>query len=301
VNILGVRAGSRLQTVLTALKVAAVLGIVALLFAFGHPVPAAGGGTVTVRGFVLAVSAGVFAFGGWHMVAYAAEETVEPERTIPRALLAGVLLVTACYIGLNAAYFRVLPVPAVAASHSIAADAVREVAGAAGARIVAVIVVLSALGANNGIILAGPRVYYAMARDGVLFRWMGDVHPRFRTPHLAIALQALWACVLVLTGSYESLFTQVVYTEWIFFALMVCALFPLRRRSGYAPRYRAPGYPVLPLIFVAAALAMALSRILASSRAGLPAIILVLSGLPVYYFWARRPARGGPSMDRSDP
>jgi basic amino acid/polyamine antiporter, APA family len=294
VNVIGVREGSRVQTWLTAIKVAGVVLLVAIMFGGGAPpaapAPVGGSGAVTPAGFALAVGAGLFAFGGWHMVTYAAGETARPERTIPRALVLGTLLVTACYLALNAAYLHVLPLAALAASRSPATDAARAVIGARGAAIVAGIVVVSTLGALNGIVLAGPRVYYAMAQDGLLFRWIGAVHPRFRTPHRAIVLQAAWASVLVVTGNYESLFSRVVYTEWIFFAMMAVGLLMLRARAGYAPAYRAPGLPALPLLFALAAAAVASFQIASAPLESAPSIALVLLGLPVYAVWARRRA-----------
>ncbi|MFI5280664.1 MAG: APC family permease [Gemmatimonadales bacterium] len=293
VNVLGVREGGRVQTWLTAIKVAAVIGIVALLFGGGTAAATgtAAAGAITTRGFALAVGAGVFAFGGWHMVTYAAQETVDPKRTIPRALALGTALVTLCYVALNAAYLHVLPIAAVSASHSVAADAASAVLGTSGARIVAAVVVVSTLGALNGIILAGPRVYYAMAQDGLLFPWLGGVHPVFRTPHRAIVLQAVWTCALVATGSYDSLFSRVVYTEWIFFALMAVALVRLRRRAGYAPTYRAPGVPAMPLVFALAAAAIAAFRIVSPFRDSAPSIALVLAGIPVYLGWKTAKSR----------
>jgi basic amino acid/polyamine antiporter, APA family len=283
-----VREGSRVQTWLTAIKVAAVILLVAIMFGGGAPAAAAPvAGAVTPAGFALAVGAGLFAFGGWHMVTYAAGETARPEHTIPRALVLGTLLVTACYLALNAAYLHVLPLAALAASSSPATDAARAVIGARGAAIVAGVVVVSTLGALNGIVLAGPRVYYAMAQDGLLFRWIGAVHPRFRTPHRAIVLQAAWASVLVVTGSYDSLFSRVVYTEWMFFALMAVGLLMLRARAGYAPAYRAPGFPALPLLFALAAVAVASFRIARAPLESAPSIALVLLGLPVYAAWMR--------------
>ena len=166
------------------------------------------------------------------MVTYAAEETRDPERTIPRALLVGVLVVTGCYIALNAAYFHVLRPDKIAASTRVAADAADAVLGRGGAAMMSAVVALSTFGALNGVILSGPRAYLAMARDRLLFAWAAAIHPRFRTPHRAILLQGAWAIVLVSTGTYRALFTRVVYTEWIFFALMAVGLMRLRRRPS---------------------------------------------------------------------
>ena len=302
VNYGGVGPGSRVQTVLTLIKVTAVVAIVTVLFGLGAPMgahfatgamPAAGSAAHRLG---LAVGAGLFAFGGWHMVTYAGDETVDAARTIPRALLLGTLLVTACYIALNAAYLFVLPLEAVAASRSVAADAATAVLGAGGGKAVSLIVVVSTLGAVNGIILTGPRVYYAMAGDGLLFRWFATVHPRFHTPSRAILLQGIWACVLVLTGTYEELFGRVIYTEWIFFAVMATGLLLLRRRSDWRPPFRLAGGAALPLVFIAASLAVAANQIVSAKKDSAIGLAVVLAGLPVYALWtrARRRAGGAP-------
>jgi APA family basic amino acid/polyamine antiporter len=176
----------------------------------------------------------------------------------------------------------------VTGSTRVAADFADAVLGSGGGRALSVLVVSSTLGAMTGIILSGPRVYLAMANDGLLFRWVGSVHPRHRTPHVAIALQAIWSCVLVLTGSYRALFTRVVYTEWIFFALMAASLFFLRRRPGYAPAYRAWGFPLLPAIFVLSSAAIVLHQIAREPRESMIGLGLVAAGLPVYWLWTRR-------------
>ncbi len=297
VNYRGVREGSAVQAALTTIKVLAIILIIGIAFTFAvHAngalsTPVAGGaaGLPSARAFTLALIAGLFAFGGWHMVSYAAEETVEPTRTIPRALVAGTLTVTALYVALNAAYLRVLPLATVAQSSRVAADFADAAVGGHGAQIMSALVILSTLGAMNGVILAGPRVYLAMANDGLLFKWAGLVHPRYRTPHRAIALQAVWSCVLVATGSYRALFTRVVYTEWIFFGMLAAGLFLLRRRAGYAPPYRVWGYPFLPALFIVSTAAIVVNQIAAQPLESASGLLFVLLGLPVYYIWARKP------------
>jgi APA family basic amino acid/polyamine antiporter len=289
INYLGVRPGSAVQVVLTVIKVLALVGIIILAVitpAHGTIPPAAG--PADARAFLVALIAGLFAFGGWHMVSYAAEETVSPERTIPRSLLIGTLLVTALYIAVNASYLHVLPLNTVIQSKHVAADFADATLAGGGAQIMAALVVLSTLGAMNGVILAGPRVYLAMADDGLLFRWIGGVHPTYRTPHRAIVLQAVWSSVLVLTGTYRVLFTRVVYTEWIFFAMLAVALFLLRRRSNYAPSYRAWGYPVLPALFAISSLVIVANQVISDPRDSAIGIGLVLIGLPVNYLRLRR-------------
>jgi APA family basic amino acid/polyamine antiporter len=296
VNYRGVREGGVLQAVLTAAKVAAVVAIVAAGFALGPhaargaaaAAPAAASGSAApVRGFVLALGAGLFAFGGWHMVTYAAGETTAPERTIPRALVIGTLLVTACYVALNGVYFHLLPLETVRSSTRVAADAADAVLGHGGGAVMAGVVVLSTLGALNGIVLTGPRVYHSMARDGLLFRWFGEIHPAYRTPHRAIALQAAWASALVATGTYEALFSRVVYTEWIFFALMALGLVRLRRRPGYAPRFVLRGVPALPLLFAAAALIVVVIQVASAPGPSLAGLAFVGLGVPVYFIRSR--------------
>ena len=293
-NYVGVKRGSTVQTLFTAAKVVAVAAIVAIGFFFGSRLPshfelgaAVAEGGVHPHGFLLAVIAGLFAFGGWHVVTYTAEETVHPERTIPSALLMGLVIVTSCYVALNAVYFYVLPVDRVIKSTRVAADAATALLGGRGGAVISGLVMFSVFGAMTGSILAAPRVYFAMARDGVLFRWVSDVHPRFRTPHRAILLQAVWASVLVWSGTYRQLFTRVIFTEWIFFALMAAGLFILRKRADYRPAYRVWGFPWIPGVFVVASATIVINRMLSEPLDSLAGLALVALGVPAYYAWVR--------------
>ncbi|MEJ2216715.1 MAG: amino acid permease [Gemmatimonadota bacterium] len=315
VNYAGVQHGSRLQTAFTIGKVAAI----ALMIAAGYAVAGAGAGGgggaatgagagggisgagaatgasplggVTLSAFVRAVGAGLFAFGGWHMVTYTAGETVDAPRTIPRALVLGMGVVIVCYMALNAVYLHVLPLGVVMRSTRVAADAANAVLGSGGAAFMSALVVFSCFGGIAGLVLAGPRVYHAMAEDGLLFRWAGAVHPTFRTPHRAIALQAVWSCVLVATGSYRVLFTRVVYTEWIFFALMAAGLLLARRRPTFRPPYRVRGGVVVPVLFIALAAAVVVNQVVTQPAESTFGLALVLAGLPVYAVWTRRAHR----------
>jgi APA family basic amino acid/polyamine antiporter len=204
------------------------------------------------------------------------------------ALVLGTMIVTVCYLALNAAYMYVLPLDKVASSTRIAADAADVLLGSGGGAIMSAIVMFSTLGAVSGIILAGPRVYYAMARDGLLFRWLGDIHPKYRTPHKAIIIQVIWSSVLVVTGTYRALFTRVVYTEWIFFGLMTIGLFLLRGRPGINRGYKIWGYPAVPALFVISSLVIVINQIISDPAESLFGISLVALGLPVYYFWASK-------------
>lgn len=294
VNYVGIKQGSLLQALFTAGKLAAIAFIIAFGFIRGAGLPAhfAAGdlsnlGSVSANSFLLAMIAGLFAFGGWHMVTYNSEETHDPRKIIPRALILGTVLVTVCYLALNAVYMYVLPLSTVASSTRIAADAANALVGFGGGAFMSALVVFSTFGAMSGIILCGPRVYYAMAQDGLLFRWLSAIHPRFHTPHKAILLQAVWSSVLVATGTYRTLFTRVVYTEWVFFGLMAIGLFVLRRRPGIRRGYGIWGYPVTPALFVISSFAIVVNQIVSSPIESLSGLSLVLLGLPAYCLQAR--------------
>jgi APA family basic amino acid/polyamine antiporter len=303
VNWVGVRQGSRLQTSFTVGKLVAIAAIIVVGFVLGGGIrpesttPAVTGVTAAYGpgDFALALVAGLFAFGGWHMVTYSADETVDASRTIPRALTLGVIVVTLCYILLNAVYLYILPVDVVASSQRIAADAADAVLGTGGGAFMAALVMFSTFGGLAGIILAGPRVYYAMARDGVVFHWMGGVHARHRTPHRAIALQAIWSSVLVATGSYRELFTRVIYTEWIFFGLMAVGLLLLRRR-GVRADYTLPMGPVIPVVFAVSAFGIVANQIVRQPGESLLGLSMVLIGLPIYLVWGRRRGSAQPTQ-----
>ncbi len=294
VNYVGVKQGSRLQAVFTFGKLAAIAAIILVGFAFGSRLPHFVGSGVhadALGQFPRAVAAGLFAFGGWHMVTYVAGETVEARRTIPRALVLGTAIVCVCYVALNLVYLYVLPLTRVMASTRVAADAADAVLGSGGGAVMSALVVFSTFGALSGIVLLGPRVYYSMAGDHRALGWLGHVHPRFRTPSRAIVIQAVWSSVLVATGTYRALFTRVVYTEWIFFALMAAGLLVARRRPDYNARYHLPGYPLLPVVFAAVSAAIAINQLLSNTSEALIGLLIVGSGLPAYYLGRRHPDR----------
>lgn len=288
INYAGVQQGSRLQTAFTAGKLIAVAGIVIMGILLGsrvssHFVAPANATAAGPWDVLVGLGAGLFAFGGWHMVTYSSEETVSPRTTIPRALALGTLIVTAAYLAMNAVYLYVLPLDTVAKSTRVAADLADVLVGAGGGNAVSVLVMFSTFGALAGIILTGPRVYLAMAQDGVLFRWAGAIHPRYQTPHRAIVLQAVWSSVLVATGTFRALFTRVIYTEWIFFGMLAIGLILLRKRAGVTREYSMPGYPVLPVMFALASFAVVVSQVVADPLNTAIGLGIVLLGVPVYY------------------
>ncbi len=310
INFLGVKQGSTVQTLFTLGKVVAIILIVAFGFIFGSKAPEnfimKGIASyeisisnffrvlinvlkeISLSHFFLALVAGLFAFGGWHMVTYNSEETINPRKNIPRALMLGTVIVTVCYIAMNAVYMYILPLKVVSSSKRIAADAANAVLGYGGGSLMSALVIFSTFGALTGIILCGPRVYYSMARDGLLFKWFGAIHKRYRTPYIAIIIQAAWSSFLVATGTYRKLFTRVVYTEWIFFGLMTVGLFLLRRRPGINRGFGVWLYPLIPWIFIVSSAAIVVNQIISDPWDSLLGLSLVLVGLPVYLLWIKK-------------
>jgi APA family basic amino acid/polyamine antiporter len=278
VNYLGVRAGSTVQTAFTIAKIVAIAGILIAVATLAPPAAhseSVAGGPRGLSEFLLAISAGLFAYGGWHQVTYAAGETIEPRKTIPRALMVGMAIVTTCYLALNAAYLHVLPLKTVLNSQHIAADAAAVLMGPRAAALVAGLVIVSAFGGLSGTVLQGPRVYYAIAQDGLAFRAMGVAHKKFQTPHIAIIAQAIWASALVATGTYRALFTRVVYTEFLFFGLMAIGLMRLERR-----------WSAVALLFIAGCAVVVGNQLAADWKESAIGLLIVALGLPVY-FWLK--------------
>jgi APA family basic amino acid/polyamine antiporter len=203
----------------------------------------------------------------------------------------GTVTVTICYVAMNAVYLYILPLETVASSTRVAADAADALLGFGGGALMSGLVVFSTFGGLSGIVLSGPRVYYAMSRDGMLFKWAGAIHPVRRTPHRALLAQAVWSSVLVATGTYRALFTRVVYTEWIFFGLMALGLYFIRRRTDVQRQYSALGYPLLPAVFVISSFVIVIDHIASSPLDSLAGLGVVALGLPVYYLWVRAPER----------
>jgi APA family basic amino acid/polyamine antiporter len=198
-------------------------------------------------------------------------------------------MVIGLYVLVNVAYLAVLPVEEMARSLLVASDAMKAILGAPGASIIAAAVIISAFGANNGFVITGARIYYAMAKDRMFFSSFGQVHAHFATPIPSLLGQGLWASVLVLTGTYEQLFTYVVFASWIFYAMSSAGVLILRKRNPDAPRpYRTWGYPVTPIVFIAFALTLVVVSILENPRDSLVGLALILSGLPAYWYWKRR-------------
>ena len=293
VNILGVRKAAAVQTLFSLAKLAGLATIMGAAFFSSHIASAHAGRSwpvaqTTASSFGIAMVGVLWAYEGWHMLSFAAGEVKNPSRVLPRSYLVGTVVVVAVYLGANLAYLRVLPLPALASHQRVAAQTMQILAGPRGATFVSALILCSIFGAINGTVLGGPRAYFAMARDGVLFPAVGRVHPRFATPATALLIQGGWSILLASSGTYKQLYTYVIFTGWLFYAAATFAVVILRRkRPAVARPYRVWGYPVVPIAFSVAALTIvgnALVRSPAESGIGLA---LVLVGVPIFLIWKR--------------
>ncbi len=332
-NYRSVLLGAAIQNISTVAKVVTLVGLALMVFALGDPAGGAfgaglaGGGAAGGAGAglgtgaeagagaagpggILALTPGGWAalgvaliavlwtYDGWADATYVAGEVRDPERSLPRALIGGFAVVVGVYLLLNAAYLYVLPLEVMAASELVASDAATAVLGRPGAAVVSALVLLSTFGALNGTMMSGPRVFFALGQDGLFFRRIGAVHPRSRTPHVAIFLATCLGVAFVSVRSFEELANAFILGLWPFFMLAVLAVFRLRRTRPHLKRpYRTWGYPVVPLIFLLASGAMLLNALVAQPLTALYSFGVIVSGLPVYLVWRRWKMRHGSAGD----
>lgn len=295
INYVGVKEGGRVQSLLTGLKIAAIVALIVLGYALVHGFPPSGAavpvptGRHFVSAFGVALVSAFWAYEGWNNCTFAAGEVKRPERNLPLALILGTSTVVVLYVGLNMVYYHTLNLSEIVNSNAVGADAAVRMFGSTGAALVSLLVIISTLGSLNGSILSAPRVYYAMAKDGAFFRWCARVHPCFHTPHLALLLQGAWAIVLVAWGTYEQLFTYVVFAAWIFYALTAFAVIVLRRKLPDLKRpYRVWAYPWVPLGFTLGSVWFLLNMLAEKPLESGIGCAMVAVGIPVYVIWKRR-------------
>ena len=293
INYVGVKPAAVTQNIFTILKLAALAALIAVGLILTVPYRPLPSPAVAVRGgVVVALGAALvpilFTYGGWQQTNFIAEEIIEPERNLPRALVLGVIGVVIVYLLANLAYLRVLGSAGLAQSTAPAADVMRGLLGPVGATIIAAGITASTFGFLNLVILVTPRVFQAMAADGVFFPRLARLHPVYRTPTAAILLQSAWSIVLTLNRSFTALVDYVAFGDWIFFGLTVVGLFVYRSRGGAAPSFRAPGGAWVPGFFVAAAAYVVASSVGANPGNALIGTGLVLLGVPVYLYWKRQ-------------
>jgi APA family basic amino acid/polyamine antiporter len=291
VNILGVRWGTLVLNLTTIAKYGGLIFIVVVAFALGlpqtggHYTPALPPGSLDMSAFGLALVSVLWAYDGYADLSYAGGEVKDPERNLPRALIIGTVAIVTIYLLANLAYLAVLSVEEIRNSPLVAADVAETLLGRPGLVFISVTVMLSTWGTLTGSLFTSPRIFFAMADDGLFFRSVAKVHPKFHTPHIAISINIVLGVIFVLMRSFEQLADAFVTAIVPFYALGVAALFVVRRRAGYTPAFRTPGYPVVPALFVLSAIYLLVNALIDPTSRGPTALTLgiVLAGIPVYY------------------
>jgi len=298
-NFIGLVLGAIIQNVSTILKILTLIGIVVLGFLLGK------GGHIDyslastgfdfsklLMGFGVAMIAVIWTYDGWNNINFAAGEIKKPQRNLPLCLIFGTLAVTVLYIAVNYIYLYALPIKELEGVVRVAEKSATVLFGGVAASVISAAVVVSTFGALNGVILTGPRVYYAMARDRLFFKKVASVHPRYRTPGFSIFIQAIWACLLTLSGTYEQLFTYVTFAAIVFYIVAVAAVFTLRKKFPDLPRpYKTWGYPVLPGIFIAVLVVLLINTLVNKPAESLAGLGIVALGLPSYFYWKGKEKR----------
>jgi APA family basic amino acid/polyamine antiporter len=299
VNVVGVKAGAIFSDVFTGLKLLGILGLVGIGLVFGSPHTTDFTWAVgpmphgLSQSLALGMVGVLWSYGGWQHATYACAEVKNPQKTVPRAMIIGACAVTAIYLATNLSYMFLLTPAQMGSSPRIAADAIGTVLGPIGSKLISVAIFVSTFGVVGIYTLTAPRIYYAMAADGVFFRRFAQIHPRYHTPAFSIIAGSLWAVVLILFwGTFDKLISYVVFTDWIFFALGGASVIVLRSTMPRAERpYRVPGYPLVPLFFVGTSAWFGVTTLIEKPEQAWAGLLVLGMGVPVYYFWQRRSAR----------
>ena len=292
ISCLGIRGGKWVQNLIAIAKIGGLAGIIVLLGVKGslpiHLFKASAnnsGGSFSLAGFGVALVAVLWAYEGWHVVSFVAGEMKKPKLDLPRGLLYGTAIVMLIYLAANLSYYHVMTPAEIQGSNAVATLGVGKVLGPTARSLISLLILISILGSMNGLILTGPRVYYAMAHDGAFPPAFGRISDRYRTPMLALIVQGVWAAGLSASGSYQQLFTDVIFTAWIFYGLAVAAVLVLRRTQPKLERpFCVPGYPWVPLLFCAGAVGLVLNTLIKQPGEALTGIGLIGVGIPVYFF-----------------
>lgn len=308
ISCLGIRGGKLTQNLIFTAKIAGLAGIILLLCFKGSRPIHLFGGTVdhgvpafSFAEFGIALVAVLFAYEGWHVVSFVAGEMKRPQIDLPRGLFYGTAIIMLIYLTANIGYYHLLAPAEIRGSTAVAAYSVGKILGPVGRNVISVLILVSILGSINGMVLTGPRVYYAMAHDAAFPRIFGRINDRYRTPILALIVQGIWSAVLALSGTYEQLFTDVIFAAWIFYGLAVAGVLVIRRSRPQLERpFRVPGYPWIPLLFSAAAIGVVLSTIIERPMGALIGTVLVASGIPVYFFVVKRAAGKTQEIERAE-
>ena len=292
-NYVGVVFGKLVQNTLTVIKTGAILALIifGLLVEKGVPIDLSfDAGDMSFSqvmvGFAVAMVAVFWAFDGWNNVNFVAGEIKNPARNLPLALTLGTILVGVLYVLVNLVYLKALPISEMSGVITVAESASSALFGAAATLALTIAILISIAGSLNGSVLVGARVYYAMAKDGLFFQKMTTIHPRFKTPSVAIVTQAVWSSFLALSGTLDQLFVYVIFSAVIFWIITVAGVFTLRKKKPDMPRpYKTWGYPVTPVIFILACTGILINTLFESPVESLAGLGITAVGVPVYFYW----------------
>jgi APA family basic amino acid/polyamine antiporter len=295
VNYVGVVFGGVVQTIITIIKIASIVLLSILLLTIGDGnfnnlsngfqlAPEVTGNLFAIIG--LALAGAFWAYDGWNNVTFVAGEIKNPQRNVPRALIYGTIIVIVVYVLINVAYLYILPIGVMADSPLVAATAAETIFGKRGAEIISIGVIISAFGACNGSLLSTARIQYAMAKDKSFFKSFGKIHPRYGTPHFSLVMLGLWSCLLVLTGSFDTISDYVIFASWLFYMMGAFGVFILRKKmpDKYRP-YKVWGYPWTPALFVIFSFIFLVNSLISDTENAAMGLALILLGFPFYLFW----------------
>jgi APA family basic amino acid/polyamine antiporter len=298
VNYFGVKEGSLFQGIVTLVKIASFAGFIVLGIAIGRgswshlvaaPAMTGGGGAFGIGPFILSMIAMLWAYEGWNNITFTAGEIKDPQRNLPRSLILGMSAITLIYVGMNLVYLYAMPIGDMVATDTIGEAAAGRLFGPLGSTLMSLCVLVSVFGCISATVISGPRVFYAMAKDGLFFRRIAAVNPRHRTPAQAILWQCVWSSALCLSGTYDQLYTFVIFTAVLFYALAGASVIVLRRRHPEWPRpYRTWGYPVTPILYVGVCVVVLGNTLINQPVESGWGLAILGCGLPAYAYWRRR-------------
>jgi len=296
INYFGVQFGGLIQNVFTFLKVIAIGSIILLAFTVGHgnaanffPLWGMPPSNTLLAAVGVAMIATLWSYDGWNSLTYLAGEVKDPQKNIPRALILGTVAIIIIYVLTNMAYLYILPIERIATSKLVAADVMNTIFPALGGAIISAMVMISTFGTVNATSMTTARVFYAMSKDKMFFKSMGQVHPKFRTPAKSLVIQGVWASILCLTGTYDQIFTYVIFAGWIFYALGAAAVFILRKKQPNTERpYKVPFYPWIPITFIIVATWFVMNTIVEQPNESLVGTLLLAAGIPFYLYWQKQ-------------
>lgn len=296
INYFGVQFGGMIQNVFTFLKVLAIGSIIVLAFTVGSgntenffPLWGTPSSNALLSAIGVAMIATLWSYDGWNSLTFLAGEVVEPQKNIPRALIFGTIAIIIIYVLTNMAYLYILPIGQIAQSKLVAADVMDTIFPSLGGAIISAMVMISTFGTVNATSMTTARVFYAMAKDKMFFKGLGKVHPKFRTPAKSLVIQGTWACILCLTGTFDQIFTYVIFAGWIFYALGAGAVFILRKKQPQAHRaYKVPLYPIVPILFIIVATWFVVNTIVEQTADSMVGLLLLVAGVPFYLYWQKQ-------------